>query len=115
MVKVLDTTQEKGRGKKRKLVLDELYTYKIDPKKCKFDRKASKLYTATITLSEHVELKYRIFKDRKVKDSSSLIALIMWINKGAIKEVPDFETSLVDQIIIDYQAFPILKVASFRQ
>jgi hypothetical protein len=75
------------------VVLDELYTYKVDPKTCKFERKALKLHSSTTGLSDHIELKYKISKDGK---ASGATILTTWINGGNIKDVPDFPTALVD-------------------
>ncbi len=87
-IAILCSTLGKGRGRKAKPVLDGLYTCNIDPNKCKFDRKASKLHTATTGLSDHVELKYRIFMDRKPKDFSGPTGLTRWMNR-AVEEAPE--------------------------
>src|SRR6266487_5953251 len=113
-IKTLDTTWQKGTGRRRKEAFDELYTCKVDPKKCKFNRKASKLHSSTSRLSDHLELKHQISKDRKVKNSSSPTALTTWIDNGAVDEVPDFETSLVDWIVADCQAFTVTESSWFR-
>ncbi len=113
-IKALDITWQKGTGRRKKEVFDELYTCKVDPKKCKFNRKVSKLYSSTSRLSDHLELKYQISKDKKVKNSSSPMILMTQIDNRAIDKVLDFETSLVDQIVADCQAFTITKSSQFQ-
>jgi hypothetical protein len=99
-VKALNITWEKGTGRRKKAVLNELYTYKVNTKKYKFKRKALKLHSSTTRLSDHIELKHGIPKDRKAKDSPGRTPLTTWMNT-AVKEVPDFKTSLVDWIVAD--------------
>ncbi len=111
-VKVLDITQEKGTRRRKKVVPNELYTYKIDTKAYKFERRASKLYSSTTRLSDHIEQKHQISRDRKA--TSSTTALTTQINSGTIREVPDFPTALVDQIVVDYQAFTITESSQFQ-
>ncbi len=42
------------------------------------------------------------------------MALTTWIDNGAVNKVLDFETSLVDQIMTDYQAFTITESSWFQ-
>lgn len=111
-VKVLDTTWEKGTGRRKKVVPDELYTCKVDTKTCKFVRRASKLHSSTSGLSEHIEHKHQISKDGK---ASSATTLTTWMSSGTISEnVPDFPTALVDWIVADCQAFTVTESSWFQ-
>lgn len=114
-IEVQEKKWEKGTGKRKTLVPDEVYTCNIDPKRCVFSRKASKLHGSTTALGDHIE-KHKVFKetDPQTARTNNPTTLTKWMRTPE-NQLPQFETALVDWIIADCQAFVVTESDWFRR
>jgi hypothetical protein len=99
---ILDSTYRKE-GKRKEVVQDQLYTCNV-VKGCKFERKASKIHTATTAFTKHLEDKHKITESTSSTSQPTVMA--KWVKNKKFEEVQkSFEDALLDWIIYTCQAF----------
>ena len=103
------------KGRKKKLVNDELYTCNVNPKRCTFKRYASKLHTSTSSLKNHLEDKHKIFGPKEEGDKSITTkptSLEAWMSGAG--DQPPFEEALLDWIVYTCQLFTVTETKQFK-